>query len=188
MNRKLIGLCGKKRSGKDTIADYLTDNYDFVRYSFAGPLKEACKEMFLFDDEQVDGSKKNETDERWNITPRKMMQLIGTELFQYDIHEHLEGGEFDVGRQVWVKRFEFWFKENPNIDVVISDVRFPHEAEKIWELGGEIWKIDRGSTDEDEHPSEKEMDSIEGDQYIQNHGSFQELYDQVDTSMSYVTH
>lgn len=111
------------------------------------------------------------------------MQLIGTELFQYDIHQHLGDDEFDVGREVWVKRFEFWFKENPAIDVAISDVRFPHEAKKIWELGGEIWKVDRGISDVDEHPSEKEMDSIEGDQYIQNHGTIQQLYEQVDESM-----
>ena len=29
----IIGLCGKKRVGKDTVADYLVNKYGFVKYS-----------------------------------------------------------------------------------------------------------------------------------------------------------
>lgn len=178
----LIGLCGKKRSGKDTIADILHKKYDFIKYSFAGPMKEACKNIFMLTDEQVNGDKKAEVDERWGVTPRKLLQVIGTELFQYDIHNHMEDNEFNVGRELWVKRFEFFYNENISSfdDVVVTDVRFKHEVKRIREMGGRIWKIHRSSVESsDQHPSEKEIDEIEGDHVIHNNGTIQDLNENV---------
>jgi dephospho-CoA kinase len=37
----IIGLSGYARSGKDTAADHLVNEYGFTRYSFAAPMKEA---------------------------------------------------------------------------------------------------------------------------------------------------
>ena len=62
----IIGLCGKKRVGKDTFADYLVDNYNFDKYAFANPLKEACRIMFCFNDEQLYGDQKEDFDSNWN--------------------------------------------------------------------------------------------------------------------------
>jgi len=39
----VIGLCGRKRVGKDTVAEYLKKQFGFTQYAFADPLKEACK-------------------------------------------------------------------------------------------------------------------------------------------------
>jgi dephospho-CoA kinase len=36
----LIGLTGKKQSGKSTVADYLVQHFQFTELSFAKPLKE----------------------------------------------------------------------------------------------------------------------------------------------------
>lgn len=180
MEKKLIGLLGKKRSGKDTVSDYLTKEHNYHRYSFAGPLKNAVKEMFLMDDEQVDGENKEILDERWGISPRRLLQIIGTELFHYDIHQHTNENEFDIGREIWVKRFELWYKENKEKKVVVSDVRFEHEVNKIREMGGEIWKIDRPDIkSHDEHASEKEMDTIVPDELIKNDSSIDSLYEKV---------
>ena len=41
MTRPLIGLVGKKRAGKDTVAATLVEGFGFVRYAFADPLKAA---------------------------------------------------------------------------------------------------------------------------------------------------
>lgn len=38
---KLLVISGKKRSGKDTSADYLMNKYDSTKYQLAGPIKEA---------------------------------------------------------------------------------------------------------------------------------------------------
>lgn len=53
MNTNLIGIIGKKRSGKDTISDYLIKNYGYQKYGFADPLKRGAKEIFGFTDEQL---------------------------------------------------------------------------------------------------------------------------------------
>lgn len=39
---RVVMLCGKKGSGKSTIAKYLVRTRGFVHYSLAGPLKDAC--------------------------------------------------------------------------------------------------------------------------------------------------
>src|SRR5579863_3132559 len=51
----IIGITGRKRSGKDTVGNYLVEHYGFVKVSFADTLKEACKIIFGFSDEQVYG-------------------------------------------------------------------------------------------------------------------------------------
>ena len=49
---KIIGITGYKNSGKDTLAEYFIDN-GFYKISFADPLKQACKEIFSFSDDQL---------------------------------------------------------------------------------------------------------------------------------------
>ncbi len=41
----IIGIFGKKGHGKDTIADYLVDNYNFHKLSYAEPIKKICREI-----------------------------------------------------------------------------------------------------------------------------------------------
>ena len=178
----LIGIIGKKRSGKDTTGDYLVNNKGFVKYSFANPLKRGAMEIFGFTDDQVFGDSKDTVDPIWGVTPRLVLQVMGTELFQYDIQKHIP--EFEViGRKIWVKRFKQWYENNKHLNVVICDVRFQHEADAILELGGNVWKVQRPSIiSVDEHPSEKEMDSITGiTSEIINNGTLDDLYHNVDT-------
>ena len=63
----LIGLIGCKRTGKDTFVDYLVENYNYKKYSFAYKLK-----LIIFNDEQLyikDGKKHQEN-------------YVGTDLFK----------------------------------------------------------------------------------------------------------
>ena len=69
--RLIIALSGKKRSGKDTVADYLVERFGFVKYGFADPIKEIGKIMFDFSEEQLNTDKKEEIDKRWGISPRQ---------------------------------------------------------------------------------------------------------------------
>ena len=43
----IIGLAGKKGSGKDTIAEYLCAQYGFINYGFGDPIKEIGRIMFI---------------------------------------------------------------------------------------------------------------------------------------------
>ena len=178
----LIGIIGKKRSGKDTSGDYLVTNKNFIKYSFANPLKRGAMEMFGFTEDQVFGDAKDIIDPVWGVTPRLVLQVLGTELMQYELQKQIP--EFQtIGRGFWVKRFKQWYANNKNLDVVICDVRFQHEANSILEMGGQVWKVERpGLTFNDEHASEMEMDKITGvTQIITNDGTLEDLYNKLDS-------
>ncbi len=177
----IIGVLGKKRSGKDTTGDYLVASKNFVKYSFANPIKRGAMELFGFTEDQVFGDAKDEIDPTWGITPRLVLQMMGTEVFQYDMPKYIP--ELQVfGRSFWVKRFEQWYNQNKDLDVVICDVRFQHEVDAILKMGGTILSVQRPNLSTgDEHASEKEMDSIVGiTTEIINDRTLHDLYDKID--------
>jgi len=181
----VIGILGRKRHGKDTIADYLVSKYGYDKYSFATPLKRGCMELFGFTEEQVFGNLKDEVDPLWGCTPRLMLQVLGTELLQYDIQRYIPSFKDDIGRKVWLKCFNRYYTANPEKNLTIADVRFFHESEEIKALGGIIIKVVRpGISDDDFHASEVEIDRMEYDHLIVNDGSLESLYSKVDTIMN----
>lgn len=185
----LIGLMGVKGSGKSTCARYLVENYNFTEKSFADCLKKACQEIFLLSDEQINGSKKEEPDSRWfNCSPRKMLQFVGTDLLRDGLETIMPG----IKNDVFINHFKLWYeneiKENPNAQIVVSDIRFQNEANFIKSLGGIIIKIERSSCEQsDTHVSEVEQRDIEiFDHFIHNNSSFDELFEQVNTIFSVI--
>lgn len=151
----LIGLCGIKGSGKSTVATYLSDFYGFNEYTFASPIREIVKTMFLISEWQLSEPELKEKciDDYFNVTPRKAMQFVGTELVREHIGELLP----HIGSDFWIEHLFRRMLKNGDVDsnVVISDVRFQNEADKIRSLGGVIVKIIRPSIYSlDSHSSE----------------------------------
>ena len=180
----IVGVIGKKRSGKDTIAEYLVEKHGFIRMSFADPMKIACKHIFYMTDEQMWGYGKEVIDPRYGVTPRKILQVMGTEMFQYDIYKHIpELKEKVPPRTLWVYRLMMEYEKIKNLKVVISDVRFQHEAEEILKVGGLLIKVIRPKFgfEEDNHASEKEIDDIHCyDTLMFNNGTIEELQVKID--------
>jgi hypothetical protein len=121
----LIGVHGPLNGGKDTVATYLQAKFPdrFGRYAFARPLKEACEKMFGFSMEQMeDRLLKEQVDPFWGFTPRKALQLLGTEY-----------GRGMLRDDVWIRRAEQELMKNSKSSrgMIITDVRFPNEAEWI---------------------------------------------------------
>ena len=177
---KLIGITGLKRSGKDTCGSFLIDNYDYIRYSFAGALKKACSEIFMFDYEQTEGSKKETFDDRWNINPRKVFQRFGTEIFRDSLEKFFPEMKH-LKKNFWIYRFKIWYqeqvKQNPNVKIVVTDVRFQNEADIIKELGGVIIKVTRKNLkNNDSHASEINILNINADYDIKNDSSIEDYY------------
>jgi energy-coupling factor transporter ATP-binding protein EcfA2 len=122
---QIIGIHGPLNSGKDTIASIIQQLYPerYRRYAFAKPIKDAVKVMFGFTDIQVeDRALKEAPDQFWGFSPRKAMQLLGTEF-----------GRELLRDDVWVKRAELEIASNKdnNYKTIITDVRFENEAEWI---------------------------------------------------------
>ena len=125
MNQLLIGIHGPLNGGKDTAANYIQACFPekFGRYAFALPIKQAIAVMFGFSQAQIeDRVQKEAIDPFWGFTPRKAMQLLGTEY-----------GRDMLNDKVWIMRAELEHKKNTEVGrgTIITDVRFENEAEWI---------------------------------------------------------
>lgn len=168
---KIIALCGAKRSGKDTLAHYISYKYLYKKMAFADPLKEAVRTLFQFTPEQTgDDNLKDIVDPRWGITPRKTLQFFGTEVLQYKIQELLPG----IDRKFLAKTLVSKINNDDHEHYVISDMRFIHEYEEVKKLGAYVIRIDRPCTEENYyhdvpvHCSEVEYKNIPFDLHIRN--------------------
>jgi dephospho-CoA kinase len=187
----IIGLIGNKRVGKDTVADFLCSTYNFKKYAFADGVKETCKVLFDFTDEQMNNDKKEDIDIQWNISPRKAMQFIGTEIMQYKIQELIP----DIKKLFWVNRLRNKIIKENNIkdigdlhnNIVITDFRFLHEINEFKNIM--FIHILRNKTyeGEDSHISENELTSIDimcldlkKCHIIYNNGSLDDLYSKME--------
>lgn len=173
----IIGLGFKARVGKDTVAAHLVNNYTFVQESFAFPLKEYIgRQICGFNDKQLYGAWKETVDPEWEMTPRQMLQLIGTDALRKVVHDDF-----------WIIPMKRKLKEHIRNQrhVVISDVRFKNEIKLIQNFGGHITRIDRQNPDKitgfEKHTSETELETFnEWDSCIDNNGTLDKLYQNVD--------
>ena len=141
----IIGICGFIGSGKDTIADYLTNFHGFRRESFANSLKDAVAHVFGWDRTMLEGRTKTarewreQVDPWWaerlnmpNLTPRWVLQYWGTEVCRKAFHD-----------DIWIASLENKLR-NSKDDIVISDCRFPNEIKSIKNAGGIVIRVKRG--------------------------------------------
>ena len=162
---RLIGFAGKARSGKDTAGAYLVDNYNFLRYSFAQPLKDATKIMFGLTDEQI--KDKERAAEPWGMSPRDLYQRVGTDIAR------------NIDVNVWVKGANMFVKKNPERSVVVTDVRFSNEAFWIRSQGGLVVFLHsdtRGIFEGGGHLSENGLEGSDVDIVLQNDGTIEALH------------
>jgi len=189
----IIGICGLIGSGKDTVAQYLIDNHNFVKISFADKLKDAVAVMFNWNRQLLDGKTdesrawREQEDPYWtaetgrSITPRLVLQEFGTEC--------MRNGFYDG---IWVSLTKQHILNNPDTNFVIPDVRFPNEAKMLYEIDGEVWRVKRGQDPiwfriyqdvgvepKDVHPSEWSWAHTKFTQTIENNGTLDQLKNQV---------
>ena len=196
----IIGICGFIGSGKDTIADYLVNEHNYIRESFAGTLKDAVASVFGWDREAVEGRTKEarewreKVDPWWaarlnmpNLTPRLVLQLWGTEVGRQAFHN-----------DIWIASLENKLRKT-NGNVVVTDCRFPNEVQAIKDAGGIVIRIKRGPEPEwydlavqenmhnsetakwelikrKVHASETSWVGLDFDAVIENNGTLEDLY------------
>lgn len=181
----IILVTGLKRSGKDTLADYLVNKLNYRRYAFADPIREVCKIIFDWTDEHFQGGLKETIDPYFGISPRQALQWIGTEGFQYKINEAFPLYNETVGRTIWVRKFLKWRERNKDIEnIVIPDWRFPHERETIINDTDEeklfIRIHNNRITADDVHESEIHIPKLPVNFVISNNSTLNEFYKNID--------
>lgn len=169
----IVGLIGKARVGKDTVADYLKQHYLFQQYAFADPFKTMLESVF--------GDKFRSGDREAVIpwlgkSPRQLMQTLGTEWGRELIHP-----------QIWtlLGQKQVLLSKTQNQPLVISDVRHHDEADMILAEGGELWHIIRDTTEQvNPHSSEEFQWDMYDRKIINNTGSLEDLYETVEVAYS----
>ena len=183
----LVGISGKIVSGKSVSAEYFKTK-GFTEYSFAEPLKDIAK-IFGFTDRQLYGnqSDKLQLHEYWNVSSRKFLQKVGTELFRETLPKLLP--EMNISESIWIDLFKIKLKNSAG-NYVVSDIRFLNEAEAIKKLGGIVIKLERNNSIfskdhfEVEHQSEQQIDKIIADYTINNNGDIENLYKNINNILS----
>ena len=142
---QIIGVIGFIGSGKNTVGDMLVESHGFSRDNFARSMKDACALMFGWDRSLLEGDTeesrvfREKVDPFWTkslgyeVTPRLMMQYLGT-----------EAGREVFGEDLWVASCGKRITEAQK-NVVITDVRFPNEIQYLRSLGGHIVLVQRGT-------------------------------------------
>jgi len=168
----IIAFGHKKRTGKDSAGQYLERKYGFVRLAFADALKEGAMAIFGLSHVQCYGPTeiKEAVDPRWDMSPRGILQAMG------------EGMRQAIYPDVWVRIVQERMLADRTKNYVITDLRYPNEAQMVRKLGGMLVRIDRPGIPQDNHISETAMDDFEYDDTIYNTGSdnFRQLYASVD--------
>lgn len=167
----VIGICGKKFSGKSTVARLLSEATGYEVRSFADKLKDVCCVLSgctRLDLEDYDFKENKLVPEYLEAycgnadkpTFRAFLQHFGSEVMR------------GVNDNIWIDST----LGNECDNVIVSDVRFPNEAKAIKERGGIVIKVVRDSVDaSDKHQSETKIDEIVPDIIIENNSDLKAL-------------
>jgi len=167
-----IGLVGKMRAGKDTVAEYLWLDRGFdYPIAFGDALKRIAHEIF--------------PDVPKEPKPRELYQFMNV-MRDYD-------------EDVWVKQLDRTYKAAINFrdvtGVVVTDARQENEVRWLKDNGFTLIKVDapielrkeRAKTDGDdfneehfEHKTEQFVDEVEADFTVVNDGDLSDLHRKID--------
>jgi len=177
----LIGICGSKQHGKDTVAELLMHEFEDhklwpIRRAMADPLKEEVAHYLS----PIMGIDEVELLRQMNTTGEKerfrlIMQWWGSEFRRADDSYY------------WIKKMVEWLKNytypKDNMVIMIPDTRFINELRFVQAQGGYLIKVVRpGFETTDNHSSEQEWQSFQDWNYvIINDGTIDQLKAKVRT-------
>ena len=151
----LLGISGKKRSGKNTVASYvkLLTNQTVEEFAFAQDLKLELAAMLKVKVTDIEAQKD---------LYRPLLQALGVYRRQFN------------GADYWINKcFRRILVSNAEV-CIITDVRFLNELQAIEQAEGTVVRVTRGYST-DRHQSETELDDYGFQYVIPNEGSLDQL-------------
>lgn len=176
-----LALCGRMRSGKDAIAEYLVANYGFKRFAFGDGIREVCRQLYP---EQFEGGAK----------PRALLQGVGQSLRAFDEDVWVKRTIYDINTEIFSNATVIGDRVLSSARIVVSDLRQPNEEKALRSEGFVIIRVtapedlriqrmlavgDAFNPDDLTHDTESYIDSFEVDYEVTNAGTLGELYAQV---------
>ena len=185
---QIIGLCGYKGSGKDTFADYIVQNDNYIKIAFADYIKNALMELFDWDITSFEQNNKEVEDTYWGTTPRMMCQQLGTDFLRIHCKDKISQKFLLPNNEEYKSSFHIkrinkdiikYYNINSETKIVITDIRFQDEADYVKKLGGIVVKINRPNLKKNafsSHSSESNIDNINNiDFQIDNSGTISQF-------------
>ncbi len=156
----LIGISGKKKSGKDTVFSNiraLLPLLNVERIGFADALKQEVASAFGVSIEYLEANK---------TAFRSILQAWG------------DGRREITSKTYWIEKVTRKLNDSRADVVVIPDVRYKNEFNFINTLGGYMIRLHRSNWDSsDQHPSEIELDGVTFKHNILNDTTLDDLFD-----------
>ena len=154
----IIGVSGKKQSGKSTFVDHLQSRIPgsgIVR--FADSLKQIILDCFVPPEKNLNKPEDLDLEEvKSKILPcgktiRELLQVVGTDWFRY------------TWQECWINAYKKKIFQRPTHAIFLTpDVRFPNELKVIQEMGGVVIRLLRAPfRNQDQHESETALDEVE---------------------------
>lgn len=181
----IIGLSGYARSGKDTVADHLSEKHGFKKIAFAKLLKDAVYTLnpivssvpHSYDtviryQDIVDSLGLDKAKDQYPEV-RRLLQVFGTEV-----------GREMLGSNIWVDTAMNSIKDS-SYNWVFTDVRFPNEFEAIKSVGGHVWRVERElAKPVNLHESETALDDYSFNHVFKNDSTIKDLQENVDLALT----
>lgn len=164
---KLLGIHGKKRSGKDTVGKMVQDFFPQMQLiAFANHLKRICSVTFgVAEHEFHNEDLKEQCPPGHHITRREMMTMMGPAIYN------------TFGREFFVKHVDKHWQMSKESGLIVTDVRHEWEAAWVRMEGGMILHLDRETITPIGQPdiSEAGIKRHDGDYTIENNGTIWQL-------------
>lgn len=158
---RIIGLAGRKQSGKSELASVCIENFENVSvFSFGNALKNLCAELLNITYDELNEIKN--IPNKFSIAPDiRWVRIINkrTNIDEKSIRETINGTTFTSVRMMLqiigtnlIRKFEpNWhvdtlvseIKEYQSTDkiIIVDDCRFPNEKKALEELGADVYFI-----------------------------------------------
>ncbi|MFJ9616699.1 deoxynucleotide monophosphate kinase family protein [Streptomyces noursei] len=169
-----IALMGRARAGKDTVAARLVEPHGYTRIAFADPIKRMALDI---DPIMV-------ANHDWGPSVKRLSGVVefwGWERAkdQYPgvrrILQHIGQTVRDLDPEFWI-RVALRELDSVSGPVVVTDVRYPNEAEALRARGFRLVRVIRPGQDlTNSHASETALDDYQPNAVVVNAGSLSEL-------------
>lgn len=209
MKTNIIAVVGFIGEGKDTVANYISQNYNYNKESFAKPLKDIVSIVFDWNRDLLEGNNsmsrfwREQVDPYWSsvigydVTPRYILQHVGTEMFRNMISPN-----------IWAEVLKRKILNRPGENFIISDVRFQEEINMLSEFNVTFVRVKKynpewqdigyraaqGNKNDIEilkemkiHESEWNWLNLDIDYTIENTGSISKLHNEIEKFNQYLS-